>query len=587
MQIIKSLTKLLFFICPFVATAQSTYLQQGDKAYQLLDRLEIKSKINRGLNFSNIKYLNRKFMMNEAMMLDSLQKVITENPSTTDSIAIAYKNLNLSKVDQYNLHSFFMNNSEWFAGSKESFVSKNPVLKTLYKTRPNLFEINTKDFFLAVNPVLQLTYGNESGFDDKIFVNTRGITARGMIAKKIGFSTTLTDNQERGPSYFGQKIASLRAVPGVGFFKGFKTNGVDYFDARGYISFNVAKYVDVQFGHDKNFIGNGYRSLFLSDWGNSYLFLKLNTRIWKFNYQNIFKELMPTFFKIGGDKLLGKKYQVLHHLSYNVSKSVNIGVFEAITFGRKDHFEFQYLNPIIFLRHIESSQGSADKAKAGFDFKANLANKLQFYGQFLLDEFVLNKLRNDPSNIVNKYGYQLGVKYVDAFGIANLDLQVETNRVRPFTFSHRDSISTYTHYNQPMAHPLGANFQELIGILKYQPIPKLYVYGRAIYYYQGLDSAGLNFGSSPFRLYNEGLPLTDPANPLSAQRTSGYKVGGGNKATCLNAMLQLSYEVRENIYVDFGLQHRTYKFDKSDVSNNSTLISAGIRMNIAKREYDF
>jgi hypothetical protein len=587
MQIIKSLTKLLFFICPFFATAQSTYLQQGDKAYQLLERLEIKGKINQGLNFSNIKYLNRKFMVQEAMLLDSLQKVITANPAGTDSLSIAYKNLHLSKIDQYNLQRFFMNNSEWFTGNKESFVSKKPVLNAFYKTQANLFEVNTKDFFLAVNPVLQLAYGKESGFNDKIFVNTRGITARGMIANKIGFSTTITENQERGPSYFRQKISSLRAVPGYGFFKGFKTSGVDYFDARGYITFNVAKYVDVQFGHDKNFIGNGYRSLFLSDWGNSYLFLKLNTKVWKFNYQNIFMELMPTFFKIGGDKLLSKKYQVMHHLSFNVSKSVSIGVFEAITFGRKDHVEFQYLNPIIFLRHVESSQGSADKAKAGFDFKANVANKLQFYGQFLLDEFVLNKLRNDPSNYVNKYGYQLGVKYVDAFGIANLDLQVETNRVRPFTFSHRDSISTYTHYNQPMAHPLGANFHELIGILKYQPMPKLYVYGRAIYYYQGLDSARFNFGASPFRLYSEGLPLVDPANPLSAQRTNGFTVGSGNKATCLNAMLQLSYEVKENIYFDFSLQHRTFKLENSGIKTNSTLFSAGIRMNIVKREYDF
>ena len=70
-------------------------------------------------------------------------------------------------------------------------------------------------------------------------------------------------------------------MPGVGFYKTFKQNGVDYFDARGYITFNAAKYIDFQFGYDKNFIGNGYRSMFLSDWGNSYLFLKINTRIWK------------------------------------------------------------------------------------------------------------------------------------------------------------------------------------------------------------------------------------------------------------------------------------------------------------------
>ena len=586
MQIIKSLSKLLIFICPVFATAQSTYLQQGDKAYQLLNRLEIKGKTDASLNFSGLKYLNRKTMVKEASMLDSMD-ILVKNNLIADSTLAVWGKLQLTKIDKYNLHSFFMNNSEWVEGSKESFKSKKAIFNTFYKTQPNLAEINTKDFFLVINPMLQLTYGKESDNKDNIFVNSRGITLRGMIANKIGFSTTLSDNQERGPVYFGNKINSLRAVPGVGFYKGFKTGGVDYFDARGYFTFNVAKYIDLQFGHDKNFIGNGYRSLFLSDWGNSYLFLKLNTRIWKLNYQNIFMELMPTFNKSRGDLLLDRKYQVLHHLSFNVSKSINVGVFEAVTFGRKNQFELQYLNPIIFLRFLESSSGSSDKAKAGFDFKANVANKLQFYGQFLLDEFVLSKLRNDPTNSVNKYGYQLGAKYVDAFGIPNLDLQVETNRVRPFTYSHYDSISNYTHYNQPMAHPLGANFQELIGIVKYQPAAKWYINARAIYYYQGLDSAGFNFGGNPFRLYNEGKPYNDPNNPASGQRVNGFEVGSGTKATCLNAMLQLSYEVRENVYFDFCLQHRSYKLANVSGTTSSTLFTAGVRVNMFKREYDF
>ncbi len=579
MQIIKSLTKLLFFICPFFAAAQTTYLQQGDKGYQLLDRLEIKGQKNTLLNFSNIKPFSRKAMVPLLERIDSINKA--GGVSDSETVAVS-----LTKTDEYNLHSFLMNNSEWVTGSKESFMSRTPILKTFYKTKPNLVEVDVKDFFLAINPVLQLTYGKESGNGDNVFVNSRGLTLRGLIAKKIGFSTTLTDNQERGPLFFRDKIASLRAVPGYGFYKGFKGTGVDYFDARGYVTFNVTKYIDVQFGHDKNFIGNGYRSLFLSDWGNSYLFLKLNTRIWKLNYENIFMELMPQFVK-SGDNLLDKKYQALHHLSFDLSKSVTIGVFEAVTFGRRNHFDFQYLNPIIFLRPIESSNGSSDKAKVGLDFKANVVKRLQFYGQFLLDEFVLSKLKNDPTNYVNKYGYQLGAKYVDAFGIANLDLQFELNRVRPFVYSHYDSVANYTHYNQPMAHPLGANFQEFIGILKYQPAPKWYIYARAMYYYQGLDSAGYNFGGNPFRLYNTDKPPVDPGDPLSLQRTNGYKVGSGVKANCFNALLQVSYEIRENIYFDLSLQQRKYKIKSLGTNTSNTLISAGIRLNMAKREYDF
>ena len=394
-----------------------------------------------------------------------------------------------------------------------------------------------------------------------------------MIARKVGFSSTIIDNQERGPSYFQELVQNTRAVPGVGFYKTFKGDATakDYFDGRGYITFNAAKFINVQFGYDKNFIGNGYRSLFLSDWGNSYLFAKLNTKIWKLNYQNIFMELMPQYTK-NGDSLLDRKYAAMHHLSINLTKWLNIGLFEGIIFGRKNHFDFQYLNPIIFYRHIEGTVGSPDNALAGFDFKANIAHRLQFYGQVLLDELIVSKLKN-KGYWANKYGIQVGGKYVDAFGVKNLDLQGEMNFVRPFTYSHNDTIANYTHYNQPLAHPLGANFQEVIGVLKYQPAPKWYINARVIYYDKGLDSNGVNYGGNIFKNYTTRI------------KDDGFIIGSGNKITCLNALLEVSYEFRQNLYFELTFQQRNSKM--SGVDNNSTFFTGGIRLNMFKRAYDY
>jgi len=137
-------------------------------------------------------------------------------------------------------------------------------------------------------------------------------------------------------------------VPGGGFYKDFKdVGGVDYFDARGYITTHVAKIIDIAFGYDKNFIGNGHRSLFLSDFSSNMLFLKLNTRIWKFNYQNLFMEL-TSGNRLGADNLFPKKYAAMHHLDVAVTKWLNLGLFEGVVFGRKNYFEFGYLNPVIF-----------------------------------------------------------------------------------------------------------------------------------------------------------------------------------------------------------------------------------------------
>lgn len=567
MQIIKSLAKLFVFICPFFAKAQSTFLPQGDKGYQLIDRLEIKQQTNTDLNFSTIKPYNRRYIVAEVEFLDSIRRL----PPTDSN----HSSLKLTAVDEYNLARFYMNNTEWVTGSKNNFASKKPLLKAFYKTQTNMIEVNAKDFFLAVNPILQVHAGKASGTDDPLYLNTRGINARGMIGKRIGFFTSVTDNQERGPLFFQQRVAELRSVPGVGFYKDFKKSGVDYFDARGYITFNAAKYVDIQFGFDKNFIGNGYRSLYLSDFANSNLFLKLNTKIWKFNYQNLFMELQPQFIK-RGDSLLDKKYAAMHHLSINVTKWLNVGLFEGIIFGRKNKFDFMYMNPIIFYRHVEGTIGSPDNALAGFDFKANVAHRFQVYGQLLLDEFKLGQIRANKGWWANKWALQLGAKYIDAFGISNLDLQFESNRVRPFTYSHYNSVANYSHYNQQLAHPLGANFQEFIGVLKYQPAPRWYVNARIIYYTQGLDSLnGRNYGSNIFKDNN------------TRADEYGFEIGDGRKSTCLNAMAQLSYELRENLYIDLTAQQRNFKIENVTTQSNSTIFTAGIRFNIAKREYDY
>lgn len=73
--------------------------------------------------------------------------------------------------------------------------------------------------------------------------------------------------------------------------KKFKTTGVDYLVARGYFTFNATEHIAFQFGQDKIFIGDGIRSMIWSDNSKDQLLLKINTRIGRFNYQNIFIEL--------------------------------------------------------------------------------------------------------------------------------------------------------------------------------------------------------------------------------------------------------------------------------------------------------
>jgi hypothetical protein len=279
-----------------------------------------------------------------------------------------------------------------------------------------------------------------------------------------------------------------------------------------------------------------------------------------------------------GDKLIGKKYAAMHHLDMNITKWLNIGLFESVVFGRPNRFEFGYLNPIIFYRSIELQNGSADNSMIGIDAKANVAKKFQFYGQLLLDEFKLSEVKAGNGWWANKFGMQIGAKYIDAFGIKNLDLQIEHNRVRPFTYSHNDSVANYTHYNQPLAHPLMANFKEFIGIARYQPAPKWLVQAKAIYYQQGRDSSNVSYGSNIF------LPNTPPYR----MGDYGYEIGSGWKTNVLYGSLLVSYELKENLFLElFGVYRKQETKTAPIQSASSTVVSLGVRWNMHRREFDF
>lgn len=559
MQFKQTVLRLTLILLPVTGFSQSAFLAQGDKQKILAERWEILARTDSAFNFSKSGPLNR------ADLVFAARRYVSTHPLQ-------------HAADKYNYQSLLLNNLEYLpAAERAALGSRKPIGKNFYTTPASLFEVHVKDFDLSINPVIQYVLSKEKGSDEKLFLNTRGLALRGQISNKIGFAAYVTDNQERDASYVRDWTNVRKAVPGVGFYKQFKGNGYDYFDARGYITFSAAKYIHMAFGYDKNTIGNGYRSMFLGESGAPALFFKINTRIWKFNYQNLFMELQSAHIP-GGDKLVPKKYAAMHHLDVAFTKWLNVGLFEGVIFGRKDHFDFGYLNPVIFYRSIEQQNGSFDNSVVGLDAKANLPHGVQLYGQLMLDEFLLSEIKKNRGWWANKWGIQLGAKYIDAFGIKNLDLQVEHNRVRPFTYSHRDSVANYTHYNQPLAHPLGANFKEFIGVARYQPVPQWMAVAKLIFYQQGRDSSARNFGSN----------ILLPNEPPYRVGDFGYNIGSGQQTNVMSASFLLSYEWKQNFFLELQALYRKQDVKTAPVSSaSSTVLSFGVRWNMHRRDFDY
>jgi hypothetical protein len=542
------------------ARAQSVYAPLNQDYYHWLERYEIQSgRLYQGFH-SHIKPYTRESI---SRFLKSIE---------TDS------SLQFSRTDWANLAYLKQDNWEYF---KQDTVYHKPFWKNIYRQRSDFFHHQETDFDVHVSPVLHWSVGKDSNMDKLTFLNSRGVEVRGSISQKVGFYTFLTDNQASFPKYVQSQIRFFDAVPQEGYYKDGDTaepTNVDFIHARGYITFNPVKNIALQFGHDRNVIGNGYRSMILSDFSPNYLFLKLNTNVWRLNYQNIFAQM--TAQVLNADGLRPKKYVSMHHLSLNVSKNFNIGVFETIVFGQRDSltnntFDLNYLNPIIFYRSVEQQLGSPDNAILGLDFKWNFAKRFSLYGQFVLDEFLLREIRANNGWWANKFAGQIGAKYINAFGIKNLDLQGEMNFARPYTYTQENNFKSYTHYQQPLAHPLGANFCEFVGIVRYQPLPKLNFIGKMFYSTYGLDENGLNWG---------GNLLLDNRTRIQEY---GNKIGQGLKTNTLFLDATISYQAWHNCFIELKQVIRQTENNGNTPYKNTSFTSLNLRLNIAPRLHEF
>ena len=272
-----------------------------------------------------------------------------------------------------------------------------------------------------------------------LFINRRGIRVQGSVDQRLFFHTDIIETQLSVPAYVHDYVDLNQTFPGAGLYKIYnskilKINGAyDFLIAEAAVEYNLSKHIEISLGHGRHFIGSGIRSLFLSDFSAPHFFLQINTNVWKLHYQNLFTELSPESLGDQGNHLIEKKYMAAHYLSINLKKNWNVGIFESVVFARKSGFELQYLNPVILYRFIEHSLGSPDNVFIGLHSNVLLANKFSLYGQMLLDEFILKEFFSSKGWWGNKYAFQVGCKYINAFNIQNLYLQLEYNQVRPYT----------------------------------------------------------------------------------------------------------------------------------------------------------
>ncbi|MES2565914.1 MAG: capsule assembly Wzi family protein [Bacteroidota bacterium] len=454
---------------------------------------------------------------------------------------------------------------------------KNFFLVKTFNEGPN----KRNQYNLQVLPIVDLQTGYDMLSSKIVSETVGGAHVKLNINNDFTFALTAIGGRVSYPGFIDTTIQSNGIIiPGLG--RGFKNRDGSYnfSNLTGYVSYSPNRIFNFQLGKDKHFIGDGYRSLLLSDFSNNNPFFGINANIWRIQY-NVWYSWMQDFSIFdGSQKSLQNKYGTFHYLSFNALKEFNISFFENVVWQGTDTnrvrtFDVNYLNPIVFYRPQEYSVGSADNSMMGLNASAKLFGHLKLYAQVVADEFFLKEIRAKKGWWANKQGWQFGAKYINAFKVKGLTLQVEYNQVRPYTYTHGSVQQNYANYGQALAHPFGANFKEYLGFVSYRA-NRWMLSLQGLSAVIGMDSLGVNMGQNIFESYT-----TRPYE-------YGHNTTQGNKRRLMQSDIKFTYYLipQINLRLEVGYIQRSIE-DDYYYNLQSPYIYFGVKTSVHRFYRDF
>jgi hypothetical protein len=420
--------------------------------------------------------------------------------------------------------------------------------------------------------------GRDLSGHQTVSTTSLGAQLGGTVGDKFYYNISGYQSSAVLPEYLSTYINQVGIVPGQAYARTYSANGYDWSYITAVASYTPIKFLNISAGRDKTFIGDGYRSELLSDYASPYPFFKLTATLGNVRYMAMWAYMNdPVASSNATDNIYRKKFAVFHYLDWNVSNRFSIGFFDAVISytvddaGHRRPFDFSYINPVIFLRPVEASNGSPDNALIGATAKYKLNDYITAYGQFALDEFLSKDFFSSNGSSRNKYAWQLGFRGSELFGVRGLNYRAEYNTAKPYTYSERSYIENYSDNGEPLAHPWGANFREWVGLLNYS-YKRFDFSGETDFGRYGLDINGINYGKNIFDLY------IHPARALPTQGLSlGNYTGQGltTNMTYLEGKVAFLLNPKYNLRIELGGIYRSET--NSQFSDKTTMITIGLR----------
>lgn len=463
----------------------------------------------------------------------------------------------------------------------DTLNQRNWVHRKLFQE--HLIQFKNDEYSIYADFLADFQIGKDFSSDRSTWLNTRGFQVGGNVGQKFSFYLNGFENQGKFADYVNNYIVSNQVVPGQGYGK-LATDQQDWAYVTALLSYTPNKYLNFALGYDKNFLGDGYRSVLLSDNSSNYSFFRLRASLGSLQYQTIYAYMLdPGAPKLATDgRRLGDrgKWMAAHYLDWNATNRLSIGFFQAVTWADaeiegKRGFDFNYIHPFMFIRPVENTNTtSPDKMRLGLNVKYELLEKTALYGQFMFDEFTAKEFFKGNGYWANKWAIQLGLRGADLFKVARLNYLAEFNTARPYTYAHFDRLSNYANYNQPLAHSFGANFREFLGLLNYS-VKKFDFQAQALYAAYGLDPEGTNYGKDIFKSYE--LRTLDYGSHVGQGLLTELYMVQGKVAYVLNP--------KYNLRLELGGMFRQEK--NSLMKHHTAMVTFGLRTSFRNLYYDF
>lgn len=440
----------------------------------------------------------------------------------------------------------------------------------------HLLDVKNKDYTFHLDYLTDLQIGREFNQSQTVSLNTRGYQLYGTISDNFFFYSSGYENQGKFANYETDYIHNTGMIPGQAYDRSRFGLGTDWSYVTALIGYSPNKAVTVVLGEDKTFIGDGYRSVLLSDYASNYPLLRLTVNLGK-NVQYMamwayMEDQNATQFNSFTNNR--RKWGGFHYIDWNITNRASIGFFNAVISeeandqGQSHGFDVNYINPVFFVSSLGKSNPAPDHTLFGFNAKYKVLDKTTVYGQFLLDQApaVAN---NGSAN-----SWQLGFRGSDLFKVNKLNYLFEYNTSKPYTYSSQYPIVNYAELSEPLADPLGANFKEFVGILNYS-IGKFDLQGQINYAKYGANTATVNYGKDITLANNVNIPPT----------TYGTGQGLGTTLKYVEGTVAYLLNPKYNLRIEVGGLLRQEQNTASDTK--TAMIVFGLRSSFRNLYHDF